>query len=392
MVFLFASIAMAQPNLLLCLSDADAVGWHPSQKENEGVQERSVKVIPVVVHVIYEHDFLDIPDNEIQSIIDAVNQDFRRLNADTVDTPDAFKSVAADTKIEFALASLDAGGMPTTGITHKKGTFNWSGNLFSTNVMKFDTLGGTSAWDTKHYLNIWILGTENLGGISGVALFPPAHGSEIDGITIGNGLSGQFIKLRLTHNLGHYLGLMHIYGNGLSCSTQIGGFDGLTDTPNQFQSSALTLPDDCLSFPTTDTCSSQFPGIMFMNYMDDSQPDCSNLFTQQQADVMNYVVDSVRYSLLQPSISSIHFIEKAGCFKIWPNPANRYLTVNFDGTLNGAREYRFFDELGRLVLKIETEEAISKQDVLDVSKLPSGSYWFMIDTGSTKYRGRVVKL
>ena len=77
----------------------------------------SVITIPVVVHVVYNNLTNNISDAQIQSQIDILNEDFRRLNADTSSTPLTFQSVAADVEIEFCLASQDPDGITTNGIT-----------------------------------------------------------------------------------------------------------------------------------------------------------------------------------------------------------------------------------------------------------------------------------
>ena len=60
------------------------------------------------------------------SQLDVLNEDFRRLNGDSVNTPDVFDSLAADCQIEFCLAQQDAGGNPTTGIMR----YNYGSNSY----------------------------------------------------------------------------------------------------------------------------------------------------------------------------------------------------------------------------------------------------------------------
>src|SRR5574337_1797699 len=73
-------------------------------KEN-GENAPSVITIPVVVHVLYKTSAQNISDEQINSQIVALNNDFRRKNADTVNTPDRFRRFAADVRIQFALAT-----------------------------------------------------------------------------------------------------------------------------------------------------------------------------------------------------------------------------------------------------------------------------------------------
>src|SRR5690242_41388 len=69
-------------------------------KEN-GQDAPVIITIPVVVHVLYKTSAQNISDEQINSQIDAMNNDFRRRNADTVNTPDRFKPFAADIQIQF---------------------------------------------------------------------------------------------------------------------------------------------------------------------------------------------------------------------------------------------------------------------------------------------------
>ena len=86
---------------------------------NTSMENTSVITIPVVVHVVYYNNTENISDNQIFSQIDILNEDFRRLNADTANTPTGFLPVAADCEIEFCLAQKDPNGNTTTGITRR---------------------------------------------------------------------------------------------------------------------------------------------------------------------------------------------------------------------------------------------------------------------------------
>lgn len=369
---LFATIAVAQTK-------------HP-------VQDRSIKVLPVVVHVLYESQFSDIPDSEIQQLIAQVNLDFRRQGADTINTPDAFKPVAADTEIEFALATTAPDGSQTSGVTHTQTNSLSVPNIFETNLMKFDSTGGKSAWDPYHYVNIWLLSGGFLGG--GLSLFPSAHGSPLDGVAVPCFNDDiNYTEVRLTHHLGHYLGLRHTFNGLNTCSTLPGGNDGLTDTPDQFQSSSFLVPfDSCLVFPTTDVCSPNFPGIMFMNYMDDSPPGCANLFTQQQAGVMNHTLDFIRYSLLEPSNTTQSFLPKNDGIKTYPIPAQDYINITWSYPLLGQRQYSLYDQFGRLVLTSVSEEEAVGNDRFYVSSLPTGIYLLCAKAGDKSFFSKIVKL
>src|SRR5690349_4233168 len=84
--------------------------------KTDGQDAPAIIKIPVVVHVVYKTADQNISDEQIKSQIDALNRDYRRKNADSVNTPQRFKHFAADVKIEFALATADPSGRATTGI------------------------------------------------------------------------------------------------------------------------------------------------------------------------------------------------------------------------------------------------------------------------------------
>jgi hypothetical protein len=115
--------------------------------------QKSVITIPVVVHVIYQFQTQNISDAQIQSQIDILNDDYRRMNADTALTPDTFKSVAADIEIEFCFAHQDPSGNWTNGVTRTQTTK--SKFEMSTNEAIYTSLGGQDIWNRDKYFNIW---------------------------------------------------------------------------------------------------------------------------------------------------------------------------------------------------------------------------------------------
>ena len=65
-----------------------------------------ILTIPVIVHVIYNTAQQNISDAQIQSQIDVLTEDFRKLNADASLTPAEFAGLATDVQIEFTLAQI----------------------------------------------------------------------------------------------------------------------------------------------------------------------------------------------------------------------------------------------------------------------------------------------
>ena len=109
--------------------------------------------IPVVVHVLYNTPDQNISDAQILSQFDVLNKDYRRQNADTANTPNAFKSFGADARITFCLAQVDPNGRRTSGIIRKAKS---QGGFIPNDAMKFSAQGGDDAWDCTKYLNIWV--------------------------------------------------------------------------------------------------------------------------------------------------------------------------------------------------------------------------------------------
>ncbi len=234
----------------------------------------AVITIPVVFHVVYKTAAQNISDARLLEQLDILNEDFRRLNADSVNTPALFMAAAADFEIQFCLASIDPDGNPTTGINR----YTTDVTSFSTDdAVKFAADGGADAWPADSYLNFWVC---NLGAfLLGYAQFPGGPDAT-DGVVIhyqhvGYEDAGYPYHLgrTATHEIGHWLDLRHIWGDDTNCA----GSDLVDDTPNQ-----KVETYGCPAYPKTDVCSPASPGIMFMNYMDYSDDACMNMFTEGQ--------------------------------------------------------------------------------------------------------------
>ena len=250
----------------------------------------NIITIPVVFHIVYNNTNENISDLQIQSQIDILNEDFRRTNADASNTPSAFQSLAADTEIEFCLANTDPNGNSTSGITRTQ----TSQSSFSTNDgVKFSSSGGFDAWNTSEYLNFWVCDIS--GGILGYAQFPGGT-ANTDGVVcdyayvgnIGTATSPYNLGRTATHEVGHWLNLRHIWGDS-NC-----GDDYCNDTPEHSGSNY-----GCPNYPSTSSCNGNGSnGDMFMNYMDYTDDNCMNMFTQDQKNRMIASINTSRSGLL----------------------------------------------------------------------------------------------
>jgi hypothetical protein len=225
----------------------------------------------------------------VKSQIAALNRDFRAKNADKSRVPPAWKSLVADPKIEFALAKRDPNGKATSGITRTATTATEFG---PDNGVKSKATGGKDAWPSDRYLNFWVC---NLGqNLLGYAQFPGGP-AKTDGVVILYSAFGTrgtvgppFNKGRTaTHEVGHFLGLRHIWGDRNDCS----GNDFVADTPGA-QAANMGKP----AFPHI-TCNNGPDGDMFMNYMDYVDDAAMIMFTVGQAARMNATLAGPRKKL-----------------------------------------------------------------------------------------------
>lgn len=251
----------------------------------------TVYTIPVVVHVLHQGEAYgedsNIPIEQVYSQIDILNRDFRRLNADTTETRGIFKPVAADTKIEFVLAKRDPEGLPTNGVVRVRAGRDSYG------IGDEELLKEISYWPADQYMNLWV--TNLRSGLLGFAQFPVSDlagletntGNKLlaDGVTIdyqyfGEGYNAvEFSRGRTaTHEVGHFLGLRHIWGDG-GCSTD----DYCADTPAQDSSASSAA---CQLTKTS--CGNT---NMIENYMDYSPDRCMNIFTSDQRERMRTVLE-----------------------------------------------------------------------------------------------------
>jgi hypothetical protein len=273
------------------------INWIESSYQDD---MKSIITIPVVVHVVWNTSQENISDQQIFSQIDVLNADFRRTNIDAIMTPSVWSSIAADTEIEFCLASVDPNGALASGITRTQ-TSRTSFSLQS-DAVKATSTGGKDPWNQNNYLNIWVCNLS--GGILGYATPPSSWNNPDDGVVIGykylgtlGTVQGPYNKGRTcTHEVGHWLNLDHIWGNGGNC-----GNDNVNDTPTQEEENY-----NCPAFPhNPNSCgTSNSSGDMFMNYMDYTNDGCMNLFTLGQKARMIAAINQYRSNLLSNSCST----------------------------------------------------------------------------------------
>lgn len=377
-----------------------------------------VITIPVVFHVVYHHDLENLPDSVIQNQLKALNNCFRRRNADTVNMRSDFEGLVGDAKIQFVLASKDPGGQPTSGIVRKSTTIDdfggtlpykqgqnteiikWVNDSFYNNLFRItrDENGGSTIWDPNTYLNIWIgdlrvyepqvndvheilfmgLTTPPIGHPNWPAEVVKVFKNFDQGVLIHYNSIGpnnpalfeapytQFNGVANTgkivvHEVGHYFGLRHIWGDG-DCSAD----DYVDDTPRAGAASnwGCSQLNSC-----KDTINGKDLPNMIENYMDYSGSSCMNSFTKGQIDVMRFVINNYRAPLL-----SVNKLEQAAIARIYPNPSSGLITIDFiSNSLNHI--IKIYDLSGQ---EITTKTVFNSKSIQMETSFTPGLYWVEI--------------
>ncbi|WP_314244549.1 M43 family zinc metalloprotease [Empedobacter tilapiae] len=258
--------------------------------KKSGHKTNQVITLPVVVHVIHGGGEIgkngNITESQIHSQLKVLNQDFRRM-ADTRGWND--NEVGADIEIEFCLARQTPDGQISDGINRVE----YKGLRSVTLDKMQDEIKPQTQWDPTRYINIWVVPEMRSGPnmLLGYAQFPQQSklpgltGKEpanTDGVVIWYKSFGSIdyddgtfdltpgyaLGRTTTHEIGHFLGLRHIWGDSYICEED----DFCEDTP---------LANDATNGCPVDKQSCG--GInMIQNFMDYSGDACMNIFTNDQ--------------------------------------------------------------------------------------------------------------
>ncbi|MDB4655973.1 HYR domain-containing protein [Flavobacteriales bacterium] len=272
-----------------------------------------VLTIPVVFHIITDGAGAEnLTAAQVQDQVDQLNIDFRNLAGSS-------HSAAADIEVEFCLATLDPSDnvLPEPGINR---VTTYGDGPFSSNYIDNTVKTGTS-WDPDNYLNIW--SADISGGLLGWAQFPDNSGlagfnniggaantdgvvalySSIGSVANPNPGGGPYARGRtMTHEVGHWIGLRHIWGDG-GCGVD----DFCNDTPESDASN--------FGCPNHTSCSTL---DMVQNYMDYTDDACMNIFTSDQKVRIRTVMDicprraSLALSYKCASVPAIAFVSGGG--------------------------------------------------------------------------------
>jgi hypothetical protein len=257
-------------------------------------------VIPTVVNVIYNNATQNISDEQIISQLAVLNEDFGRRNVDA----DNNWPQASETGISFKLANIDPQGLPCTGIRRQSSPKNQF--IAETDEMKSSATGGLNAWPTDKYLNIWVCNLE--GELMGYGQYPGGD-KNTDGVVVdfqyfgtkGSAKAPFNLGRTATHEVGHWLNLFHIWGDG-DCSID----DFVGDTPDS-DNANHGCPREAFG------CGGK---LMFQNFMDYTDDACMNLFTEGQAKRMRalFAPGGFRESIVtSPGYQTVSSTPKSTC-------------------------------------------------------------------------------
>jgi hypothetical protein len=207
--------------------------------------------IPVYIYVVYSNSTQNISDAQINSQMNVLNADFNDTNFSDVNP--LYADRGADVDINFSLATVDR-------------QFNSTSQWGTNNAVK-------SAYPAQPgHLTIWVANIG--GGILGYAQFPGGNAST-DGIVVSPQYFGTTGTAQApfdggrttTHEVGHWLNLRHIWGDG-RCRQD----DFVADTPSSDRPN-YGCPGEVSHCRSID---------MVENYMDYTDDDCMGIFTEGQ--------------------------------------------------------------------------------------------------------------
>ena len=355
---------------------------------SNGMENKTRKsiVIPVVFHVVYHNNEENVSEAQLLSQLEIMNEDYSHTNSDTLTKSHPFKKYAGSLDVQFKLAVQDPNGNASTGITRTQTTTIFGeSNL---DDVKSTVKGGQDNWDPTSYLNIWVTNFDPNVGLLGYATFPTELNSDpgMDGVAIQytaignigtagtNGFDANAKGRTVTHEVGHWMNLYHIWGDDVC------GDDLVADTEP-----ADSANYGCPTFPfhPKNTCGSSENGEMYMNYMDYTDDDCMNLFTIGQAARMEAVLAGPRKDLAiskgctPVQTTSINEINLNTLFGVLPNPSNGTFVFRISSEIGLNAEIILLDMLGNTVKKFG--RMTNNNTTLNCEDLPNGVYFLKVN-------------
>ncbi len=377
---------------------------------------RMVYTIKTVVHVVWKEGDENIDDQDIYDQIAVLNEDFRLMNADVSNLRMEFDSVSADPMIEFELVAIErVETTETFGVDLLTG--------FEDSKLKVTANGGSSPWDVNEHLNIWVCNIQPLsfaGQVAGQILgyaYPPINiadypdinnwptdqlavfqEAQYDGVVMhyktfgGRDRMDTFevfgeIELEgrtVVHEVGHYLGLRHVWGDAIILLGEDGCAvdDGIEDTPNTANNSQAL---GCLDTNNTCTDNSNDLPDMWENYMDYSSESCQVTFTKGQVDIMRAVLEGPRFSLIDNVVAVENMLTLDDVARIYPNPS----TGVFQLTMKDQNENYFVEVTDLMGNRMASFQSTSNTTINMMDKA-NGVYFVKIKQGELFATKRIV--
>lgn len=281
--------------------------------------------IPVVFHVLHNGGAENISKEQILSALAIMNRDYAMLNPDTISVQAPFQGIRSKADIKFVLATKAPNGACFSGITRTQSTATSNGEDGEAQVNAIiagnDVYNG--AWPGNKYLNVFIC--QDIGGAAGYTMNPAGWNAN----SMGNGIwvlstyvgdigtSTTYTSRTLTHEVGHWLNLSHVWGGtnnpGVSC-----GNDAVADTPACIGSTSCMLNSNTCSSDNAYWGFDQVDNVE--NYMDYSY--CSKMFTAGQ-------VDRMRTALTISSTGRANIVSASNLTAVGANTAPVLCTAKF---------------------------------------------------------------
>ena len=364
-----------------------------------------VVLIPVVFHVVMNQaQFGQILDtagliDRINSQILVMNEDFNNGNADLAGVPAGFQPKIGNASIQFQLARRDPQGKAKLGIVYKMQNASFTGYAAHDHSVKRNVMGGSDPWDYTKYLNVWI--TPILPPSSGGQILGYAYNSVYSQNTTGDpALAGVVVHYlafgrktamstnfygsatkgrTLTHELGHFFNIWHIWGiTTPSGQSNCNEDDGIDDTPLQ-EKSNTSCP---LGIKANCTQASDPAGEMYMNFMDYSTDACTRMFSLGQVERMRKELDDPNgqvHSLSKnphlaswPSdVSPMEFNNKVD---VGPNPSDGKFNIFFFDKYNKLDRITVTNSMGQLVKDIAVTDQQQINYNIDITSAAKGMY------------------
>ena len=340
--------------------------------------------IPVIFHVLYNSS-INASEQDLDAIINILNLGFN-AQLDTSSVRNIYKERVANVSITCYRPKVDLNG--DSILKTDKRYSNYSFN--DPNDAKSFSKGGLNAYEPSRFLNIWVARINGLYGHGtppvGASYWHPRYfyADSLQGIVLNHSIvsnqsSSTFQKNKhiVIHEVGHFLGLKHIWGDGIGVSNQDTSYctedDGIKDTPKAFYANYAC---DYTKNTCVDTSSVDLPD-MIENFMDYTASDCRVMFTADQKALMLYNLYTYRPLIYKTVITKREKLEMRHRIAVYPNPTTGNFSIDLPSYLEDTNcEFTLTNYLGQRVWN-QTKLA-EIHNTFSIEGLVNGSYSMQI--------------